>query len=75
MSETEVCSPVSRRGGAVGSGQPLSPGARSNPGRTDAQRDRPLDASPPPRIMKTHSEPAPGEPPPAASTTIVGPED
>lgn len=36
MSGTEVRSPVSRRGSAVGSGQSLSPGARSNPSRGDA---------------------------------------
>ncbi len=70
----EVRSPVSRPGSKVGSGQPMSPGARSNPGRTDAQRERPLDASPSSRIIK-HSEPAPGEPPPSAQTKIVGPED
>jgi hypothetical protein len=29
----EICSPVSRPGSKVGSGQPLSPGARSNPSR------------------------------------------
>ena len=33
MPEKEVCSPVSRPGSKVGSGQPLSPGARSNPSR------------------------------------------
>lgn len=38
MPEREVCSPVSRPGSKVGSGQPLSPGARSNPslGRTSS---------------------------------------
>ena len=38
MPEQEVCSPISRKGSKVGSGQPLSPGARSNPsrGRTDS---------------------------------------
>ena len=37
MPEQEVCSPVSRPDSKVGSGQPMSPGARSNPlrGRTD----------------------------------------
>jgi hypothetical protein len=38
MPEQEVCSPVSRPGSKVGSGQPMSPGARSNPsrGRSDS---------------------------------------
>jgi hypothetical protein len=31
MPEREVMSPISRRGSKVGSGQPLSPGARSAP--------------------------------------------
>jgi hypothetical protein len=30
VTEREVCSPVSRPGSKVGSGQPLSPGARSS---------------------------------------------
>ena len=30
---TKVRSPISRKGSAVGSGQPMSPGARGNPGR------------------------------------------
>jgi hypothetical protein len=71
MSETEVRSPVSIRGSAVGSGQPLSPGARSNPERGDAQRDpgivRGVHAEPP-RTMK-HGEPA------VAQARVVGPED
>jgi hypothetical protein len=33
MAECEVQSPVSRKGSKVGSGQPTSPGARSNPSR------------------------------------------
>jgi hypothetical protein len=37
MAEKEVCSPVSRPGSKVGSGQPLSPGARSNPSRGRAE--------------------------------------
>jgi hypothetical protein len=66
MAETEVRSPISRRGSAVGSGQPLSPGARSNPGRVDAPR---AAASEPPRLDARRSKPA------RAQTTIVGPED
>jgi hypothetical protein len=43
MAECEVQSPVSRKGSKVGSGQPMSPGARSNPsrGRTDSIPARP----------------------------------
>jgi hypothetical protein len=33
MGTSEVCSPVTRKGSKVASGQPLSPGARSNPSR------------------------------------------
>jgi hypothetical protein len=52
MPEKEICSPVTRKGSNVGSGQPLSPGARSNssrgradsvplqPGHSDAKRKR-----------------------------------
>jgi len=31
MGISETCSPVSRKGSKVGSGQPMSPGARSAP--------------------------------------------
>ena len=43
MPEQEVRSPVCRPGSKVGSGQPMSPGARSNPsrGRTDSIPARP----------------------------------
>jgi hypothetical protein len=33
MGISEVCSPVTRKGSKVASGQPLTPGARSNPSR------------------------------------------
>lgn len=77
MGETEVRSPVCRPGSAVGSRQStdLSPGARSNPSRGDAQQAgivRGVHAEPP-RATK-HSEPAPGEPP-AAQAKIVGPSE
>ena len=32
MGISDVCSPVTRKGSKVASGQPLSPGARSAPG-------------------------------------------
>ena len=43
MAECEVQSPVSRKRSKVGSGQPMSPGARSSPslGRTDSIPARP----------------------------------
>jgi hypothetical protein len=39
MAEREVQSPVSRKGSKVGSGQPLGPGARSDPSRPNSQQD------------------------------------
>ena len=43
MAEREVMSPVTQKGSKVGSGQPMSPGARSNPslGHTDTISARP----------------------------------
>jgi hypothetical protein len=32
----EICSPISRKGSKVDSGQPMSPGARSNPSRASS---------------------------------------
>ena len=46
MPEKEVCSPVSRPGSKVGSGQPMSPGARSNPSRGSGPQ---ADSVPPQR--------------------------
>jgi hypothetical protein len=66
MPEKEVCSPVSRRGSAVGGGQPLSPGARSNPSRADVARD-PASKQPQDAMVRSSSKPA------GAQTTIVGP--
>jgi hypothetical protein len=65
MPEKEVCSPVTRKGSKVGSGQPLSPGARSNPshGRTDSIPPQPSYA----RVSRNAEEPA--------ELKIVGPED
>ena len=64
MTEQEVRSPVCRPGSKVGSSQPLSPGARSNPsrGRTDSIPARPSHGASP------HSE-EPGE------LKITGPEE
>jgi len=44
MGISEVCSPVTRKGSKVGSGQPLSPGARSDPGRGTADSVPPQPA-------------------------------
>jgi hypothetical protein len=64
MAEQEVCSPVSRPGSKVGSGQPLSPGARSGPSRgsTDSIFARPSYGA------SRHSE-EPGQ------LEITGPEE
>ena len=66
MPEKEVQSPVSRRGSKVGSGQPLSPGARSNPSRTDAERDPASEPPPQDAAKRSRSKLA------GAQTTIVG---
>jgi hypothetical protein len=60
----EVESPVTRKGSKVGSGQPLSPGACSNPsrGRTDSI------SAPPSNGASDHSA-EPGE------LKITGPEE
>jgi hypothetical protein len=59
----EVCSPVSGPGSKVGSGQPLSPGARSNPSRGER-----IDNVPP---QPTHGRVGHGEE--GSTVTIVGP--
>jgi hypothetical protein len=68
MPEREVLSPVSRRGSKVGSGQPMSPGAKSAPGRSD---QAPSHEPEPPlheRTVQQGAEPAaPGETGPAAA--------
>lgn len=70
MAECEVKSPVSRPGSKVGSNQPMSPGARSNPSRGGgAQTDSIPTQSPHGRVSR-HSE----DPLLTATTTVVGPE-
>ena len=72
MGISEVCSPVTRKGSKVGSGQPMSPGARSTPGRGDQteppaaerqlqRRDR----------VAAHQEPSI----PSSTPVTVGPEE
>jgi hypothetical protein len=68
MPEKEVCSPVTRRGSKVGSGQPKSPGALSSPNRAggaqfDSVPAQPSHASV--RLSSNAQEPA--------EVTIVGP--
>ena len=71
----EVESPVTRKGSKVSSNQPMSPGARSNPSHGDApQTDRipPQPSNAGGGGVRSHAE----EPPlPAATTTVVGPEN
>jgi hypothetical protein len=75
--DKEVCSPVSsgtrvRNHPGPGSGQspPLSPGARSNPSRSDQSgAGKPPDPPGPPASVHRHSEPRGGE------TKITGLED
>ena len=64
MAECEVNSPVNRKASKVGSGQPMSPGARSSPslGRTDSIPARPSYGA------SRHSA-EPGE------LMIIGPEE
>jgi hypothetical protein len=65
----EVESPVTRKGSKVGSGQPMSPGARSNPSRGSG----PQTDSVPPQSSHTsrHNEP----PLPSSTSVVVGPEE
>jgi hypothetical protein len=66
MPEQEIQSPVTRKGSKVGSGQPLSPGARSNPsrGRSDSIPQQPSHGARP-----SHSN---GEQP--GEVAITGPK-
>ena len=70
MAEQEVQSPVTRKGSKVGSNQPLSPGARSNPSRGGTQTD---SVPPQPSLGGTsrHSE----LPIPSSTPVVVGPEE
>lgn len=65
MAIREVCSPISRKGS--GSGQPMSPGARSNPSRAaDSVPSQPKNSASP---VKAHSSDEPAE------IKVTGPED
>ena len=67
MAEQEVRSPVCRPGSKVGSGQPLSPGARSSPSRGAGPQ---TDSVPPqpPQMLVVARPPLPG-----STTTVVRP--
>jgi hypothetical protein len=65
MPEKEVISPVTRKGSKVGSNQPLSPGARSDPGRVDSVSSQPNQG--PPKVSRNSAGPA--------EARITGPED
>lgn len=65
MPINEVCSPVSRPGSKVGSGQPLSPGARSNPSRGER-----MDSVAP---QPTHGRVGHSSGEEGSTVTVVGP--
>jgi len=68
----DIISPVTRRGSKVGSSQPLSPGARSAPGRGD-QTEAP---SVEPQLQRRDRAAAHQEPPVPSSTPVtIGPEE
>jgi hypothetical protein len=65
MGISETCSPVSRPGSKVGSAQPLSPGARSNPSRGER-----MDSAPP---QPAHGRVGHSSGEEGSTVTIVGP--
>ena len=70
----DVCFPVTRKGGKVGSisGTPLSPGARSAPGRRD-QTEAPAAE---PQLQRRDRAAAHQEQPIPSSTPVtIGPEE
>jgi len=74
MGISDVISPVSRKGSKVGSvsGQPLSPGARSDPGRGDQTEAPSVQPEPQRRDrVASHQE----QPIPASSPVVIGPEE
>jgi hypothetical protein len=70
MGISEVVSPVTRRGSKVGSNQPLSPGARSDPGREGDPKFDSVPKQPAHRTATHQKTPIPGSP-----TTVTGPEE
>ena len=72
MGISDVASPVTRKGSKVGSRQPLSPGARSDPSRRDQTEAPSIQPEPQRRDRAvSHQEP----PIPGSTPVTVGPED
>jgi len=72
MGISDVCSPVSRKGSKAGSSQPMSPGARSAPGRRD-QTEAPAAE---PQLQRRDRAAVHQEPPIPTSTPVtIGPEE
>jgi hypothetical protein len=71
MGISEVCSPVTRKGSKVGSGQPLSPGARSSPDRRDQTEASSVEPQLQRRETAVHQE----QPIPSSSPVTIGPEE
>jgi hypothetical protein len=68
----DVISPVTRKGSKVGSGQPMSPGARSAP----SCRDQTEAPSTEPQLQRRDRAAAHQEQPiPSSSPVVTGPED
>ena len=67
----DVMSPVCRPGSKVGSGPPMSPGARSAPEKGDSVPPKPTNITT--RSVAPHAEPEP--PIGGATTTVVGPQE
>jgi len=61
MGISDVCSPVTRKGSKVASGQPLSPGARSAPGRASGDS---VPKQPEHGVKAAHQEPPTVQPQP-----------
>jgi len=72
MGISDVCSPASRKGSKIASGQPMSPGARSAPSRRD-QAEVPSAQPEPQRRDRAavHQEP----PIPSSTPVTIGPEE
>ena len=67
----DVCSPVTRKGSKVASGQPMSPGARSAPSRRDQTEAPSIQPEPQRRDrVATHQEP----PIPGSTPVVIAPE-
>jgi len=71
MGITDICSPVTRKGSKVGSGQPLSPGARSSPSRAEGPRFDSVPPQPSHGRTSIHQE----QPIPGSTPVTIGPEE